>query len=259
MEDSMDYQNAVAQAANALTRGEDANWELARLTYENTKTLGDPGSQPDKTTMDEWCTDVRVAARRKFSISAGTLFKAVWTEYGGLHAEDRPEWLEAVRAVRPAEENEAKRERTALAYVHAAPPEIKRDLAVKLMNDPDVADAVIGDVDSRLGVFQALNRFEQQAQAEAGRIRESDPISSELHSIDTLMKFDNEIHRFLAHCTLLFHELATIPSLAAAENHGFIQANINRVREYKDRLESFHQNGQTDLDEFLDSVLNGKG
>lgn len=40
-ENHMGYQDQVAAAAAALKRGEDANWELARLTYENTR---EPGS-----------------------------------------------------------------------------------------------------------------------------------------------------------------------------------------------------------------------
>jgi len=130
----MTYQTNVQAAAAALKRGEDANWELARLTYENTLDAGDVRTQPGKVSMERWCEDVRAVSGRAFSYRTGKRYKAIWAKSGGPAA-GRPSWSEAYEdADGRTDRLEGLRER----QVGASSPEGKRQLARELLDDPDV-------------------------------------------------------------------------------------------------------------------------
>ena len=80
----MAYRDNVDLAATALARGEDANWELARLTFENTWNQGEPRST-DRVPMAQWCADViDQAPGRRFSEVTGLRYKRLWRRWGTL-------------------------------------------------------------------------------------------------------------------------------------------------------------------------------
>src|SRR5215204_2741044 len=96
----MSYEEAVASAAAALTRGEDANWELARLTHENTIKGGGRQTSDGLVSMARWCGDVRQVSGRKFSLRTGGLYKAVW-EANSASLAELPSFSEALREASP--------------------------------------------------------------------------------------------------------------------------------------------------------------
>lgn len=133
----MRYQDQVAAAAAALKRGEDANWELARLTYENTLSHNEHNS--DKVTMRRWCADVRAASVRRFSETTGERYKRAWRDVirQGLTA-DLPSWSEAYDAITPDGFEERMAPSKAKAVLAHGTPETKRQVARELLDDPDV-------------------------------------------------------------------------------------------------------------------------
>jgi hypothetical protein len=141
----MDYVAAVTMAANALRRGEDSSWELARLTFEATVDgAGRPGNrlgtQPiTGVTMAQWCRDVRDAAPGvKFSEWTGKTYKRIWDAYRDVPLADRPSWTEAYyehgTSASPADRDR----RATEAHLKQASPERKRELFERLRADPDV-------------------------------------------------------------------------------------------------------------------------
>jgi hypothetical protein len=149
----MSYKDDVRAAAAALNRGEEENWKLARLTYENTLESGDTRRQRDegKVSMREWCEDVRAASGRAFSEKTGTRYKAIWARFGTLSQSDRARyglpprggpsrlsWAEAYDTV----DGRTMQERlggfavkNSLTY---ATPEQKREAFDRLSRDDDV-------------------------------------------------------------------------------------------------------------------------
>lgn len=83
----MEYTKAVEAAAKALKTGEDANWELARLTFENTKAGG------GTTTLEKWSADVRAKSGRKFATSTAGRYQKVWAHFSTKV--EKPTWTEA--------------------------------------------------------------------------------------------------------------------------------------------------------------------
>ena len=97
------YEDDVGTAAMALIEGEQSNWLLARLTYENTRSGGGTRASDWPVSMDRWCADVRRESGRKFSESTGKAYKAVWAKYGvdSSGSDESVSFAEALREVRP--------------------------------------------------------------------------------------------------------------------------------------------------------------
>lgn len=138
----VDYVEAVTAAAGCLRRGEQANWELSRLTFERTFSgRGDTEGQTalGKVALSKWCLDVRQASGGKFSDKTGAVHRRVWDRFRSVGTTDRPSWTEAYIAVVPSASSEATLERHAEQHVREASPERKRALIIRLLNDPDLA------------------------------------------------------------------------------------------------------------------------
>lgn len=252
----MTYQDAVAQAANALKQGEDANWELARLTFENTKGLGNPGTTPG-VTMEQWAEDVRSASGRRFSARTAGLYKTMWSRFGLQALADRPTWTDALYEVQPESSWHDRTARLAHQHIDTTDVEGKRDLAVKLMADPEVADAVISAPEPRRAVYEALNRREQAADVRRERLTDADPVSSGLRSMNALVEMDTVLGRFVQDFANTFRQMASLPEHDPFANREFLTLRLNHAQECLDQLRSYLDTGKTDIDTFLDSVLKG--
>ncbi len=143
------YTEAVEEAAAALKRGEDANWELARLTYENTLMQGNAMSQPGKVNMEQWCADVRRASGRRFSAKSGRVYKAIWSEYGRHLDGDHLPWSEAYDGVQGGTVAERFEKTHARNVTEKASVETKVQVARELLAEPEVAEAVVADQATR--------------------------------------------------------------------------------------------------------------
>lgn len=131
------YRAAVKEASAALVRGEDANWELARLTFENT--LDRHERNPAKATMAQWCADVRAASGRRFSQGNGERYKAIWRRYSDVHRDQRPIWADAYEETFSMSKDDREDSRASFRLTTAASPETKRETFKALAADPDVA------------------------------------------------------------------------------------------------------------------------
>jgi hypothetical protein len=134
----MSYQANVQAAAAALKRGEDANWELARLTSETTLDAGRVDTQVGKVPMEQWCADVRAASDRRFGPREGRRYKKTWREHGGTGSADHVSWAEAYWLSTKDEHPEEMTERIVRSKAIQASPETKRQVARDLLDDPDV-------------------------------------------------------------------------------------------------------------------------
>lgn len=139
------YADQVAAAAAALTRGEDANWELARLTFENTRAHGH-GEQPGRVTMEQWCADVSTSSHRRFGKATGHTYKRIWERFGDVALHLRPSWTEALYEVRPGSSPEQRHEREGARYVRDATPERKVEIARELLSQPEVAEQIADEI-----------------------------------------------------------------------------------------------------------------
>jgi hypothetical protein len=94
------YQDNVSAAAAALTRGEQANWDLARLTCASTAAMGERPQPPMTVSLAQWAKDVQERSGRRFSATTASFYRRLWIEYG--EREDRPTWAEAHEALQGA-------------------------------------------------------------------------------------------------------------------------------------------------------------
>jgi hypothetical protein len=171
----MSYQDNVRAAAAALTRGEDANWELARLTFESTRSRG----EFDKPTMETWCSDVRAASGRRFGVSTGEKYKIVWRRYGDPSLREGLSWNEAYIACFEGGSPDAFKERLAptnfnLGIEHGT-VEAKRAAFSSLARDPDV----ITDHATSAEVFSQIALDNPAAVQEAWKHTETNAALSE--------------------------------------------------------------------------------
>jgi hypothetical protein len=127
----------VRAAAAALIRGEDANWELARLTYENT------GSEVGQLTQAEWARRVQAESGRKFGATTASYYRRVWEVYGQIYRDSDTTitWHDAYWEIRGTTSGESFAETNAkqtIKNLADVPVEEKLALGQSLMNDPDV-------------------------------------------------------------------------------------------------------------------------
>src|SRR5262245_15713622 len=90
----MSYQDNVRAAAAALKRGEDANWELAELTWKNTSFRG---QAPGTVGVRQWSEDVQAASGRSFGEMTASYYRDIWELYQGRV---RSSWSEAYAEIR---------------------------------------------------------------------------------------------------------------------------------------------------------------
>ncbi len=155
----MGYQEAVAEAAGALQRGEDANWELARLTHENTNTQEDRS----RITMEKWCADVALASGRNFARETGRKYAKVHREHGTKVP--RLSWTEAWYETVPRDTHPKVAERGAKYTAEKGDPEAAAGAVRIALNRPEVADIVIADTDTNRNVTHARHRHDEEATA----------------------------------------------------------------------------------------------
>lgn len=135
----MNYEEAVKAAATALQRGEDANWQLAQLTYENTRDAGDVKTQVGKVSLEKWAEDVRgKSGRTRWGASTARKYRALWATYGSHKSDDRPLWTAAWYEEVPRDAPEQMRSRQTDIHLTEAGPERKAEIFQRLARDPQV-------------------------------------------------------------------------------------------------------------------------
>jgi hypothetical protein len=256
----MAYRDNVDLAATALQRGEDANWELARLTFENTWDHV-AGGRDERVSMDHWCADVRAASGRKFSIAAGDHYKMIWRQFGLLPDHERPSWTDASYGIRSMPP-ERRVDVDAASYSRRASPEAKREIFQTLAADPVIVEhaAEIGTPTS-----QAVSKLTHDAYVIREQRREqaieADPISRRLERQRAALDLEASCNQFAQDCVRFAREITDLlPATGEADpdDLAWIARAIERGRTALDQLEVYISTGRTDLDAFLENVLGGK-
>jgi hypothetical protein len=264
----MAYEEAVAQAASALKRGEDANWELARLTYENTISISGANSEIGKVPMRRWAEDVQQKSGRRFSYTTANRYKAIWARYGSLSPArgEGPTWGEAWLEIHGGDGSIADQlvSTDARRGIDKAPTEVRQEIAAKLLADPQVADAVIAQPEARRAVYESLNRREVRAEERREALTQADPISLSLDRAEAQLTisqivrdFTVSVERFRRMTAETLRRAGPLPERDMAANRHFIEQAVMEAREALDSIETYLSTGKTDLDAFLDSVLGG--
>ena len=257
----MSYHEAVTRAATALVKGEDANWELARLTYENTYQDGRISSQPGRVSMEEWCQEIRDRSGRKFSARTGKRYRRIWRKYGRPSVAHHPSWTEAFYAV-TSSSKEKQDQRRAMHEARHAPVAVKVEMIEAIGNDPEVIEQASNLRSRASRALHKINRKvharqeERQEQATAG-----DPIRQRFQHISGVLdieaaclQFERECQQFLRDIIAAQRKTGSISS----DETVWIQRCASRMRDVLGQVEHYVITGRSDLDTFLEEVLKGE-
>lgn len=264
----MTYRDKVFLAATALARGEDANWELARLTFENTYERGRPSAQPDRVSMESWCDDVKARSGRRFSAGTGQRFKAVWRRYGHYESSDQPSWADAWESTAvdrelpaPPSPMDAPPYKALADQITAASDESKRFAFRRLAQEQAVlAEATeigspvsraVSELEHKAGLIRQQQR-EQMVQSDPiGRRLEQGQAATDLWAL--CVRYARESERFAEQVVELLRRSGPLSD----DRVYFMRQTTDRTRALCDQLDRYFVSGQTDLDAFLASVLSG--
>lgn len=255
----MTYRDNVARAGAALQRGEDANWELARLTFENTYSVGE--SRDGRVPMEEWCTDVRAVSSRAFSVRTGTTYKAIWRAHTPLPIAELPSWSQALETIMGSTLDE-RRADMIVGSARNAEPETKREIFQELSRDADVVAeaAQPGSATSR-AISDLEYKSETLRQEHRERVIQADPVARHLEEQAAVIDIAAECNRFRRDCRRFAEVIANLLRSAGDAGDGdlfWIREAITDARAALDQLDGFVNAGHTDLDVFLGSVLSGR-
>lgn len=258
------YSEAVQAAAGALKRGEDANWDLARLTAENTKDDRWETS-PDRVPMETWCADVREASGRRFGVETGKRYKRIWLSYGPRYQgsdTDRPSWQDAYwtdRGEVPGESFTGMH----VGQVLRATPEVKAETAAKLLADPEVMQQAVamGSPLSR-ALSEAADTQRTLREERVEQIIENDPISQRLRSSTSLTELSGILSRFAQDVESRLPHIQGLPGLASdpTAQAMFLRESVLRAETAIASVKALLTTGRVggDVDEFVGQVLRGQ-
>lgn len=261
----MTYRESVEQAALALKRGEDANWDLARLTFENTLERG-VAARAICVSMEQWCADVRAASGRRFSARTGARYRQIWQISISRGATNDSSWSDIYNEVQGQTPDEGFARQHGNTLVRHGTPEAKRETFQQLASDPDVIQeaAMVGTPTSR-AVSDLYTKTERVREEHREREIETDPISKRLDQVGAALDLESTCNRFARDLMQLSERFAreinaALPRTGAArEEHLYwVRQAIGRAKSVLDELESYAETGRTDLDAFLEGVLGGR-
>ena len=152
------YKDQVRAAAAALKRGEDANWELAKLTFEVCGPPGQRGRDTSYTALDRWATDVRDASGRAFAHRTASYYRDIWHRFGLHPGATQISWTDAYAEIRGGTVGERMVEADFKRALTNASVEQKRDVLTTLAQDAVVLD----DDRTRRTVERAVYQVHQE-------------------------------------------------------------------------------------------------
>ncbi len=264
----MNLQERIEAASAALIRGEDANWEIARLTWESTVRRGERPST-DRLTMADWCERVRASSGRKFSERYAEKYRQAWAQFGVPSTADLPVFSEVMETIitaggPPIEERRAQSEaRKIIENPALLKPEQKRALVEQLAEDPDVRD----DWQTRARVQRAIHDGDQRQEQRIVEVYERDPVAQKIEGWRASIRLTQIISQLTSDIgrgnTSIEDALRRDPSDIMSDINMLpqflpdLEARYAQLGENISRLRSFLDTGSTDIDRFLDSVLKG--
>lgn len=260
----MTYRENVELAAEAVNRGEDANWVLSRLTFESTRDRDGANGQ-GRVSMEQWADDVGDASGRRLSVAYLKDFKSAWRRYGGVPVHDRPLWLDVMREIHGTT-REGQRDIDAVSMTRRASPDAKREVFQQLARDPDVIqDAAMLGTPTSKAVSDLYTRTERVREEFRERETEADPVAKRLDQVGAALDLEAACNRFARELVRLSEQFAreindALPRTGPArEEHLYwVRQAIERARSVLNDLEGYAETGRTDLDAFLQEVLGGR-
>jgi len=183
-----------------VTRSEEDQWRLAELTWEQVEA---------GKTRTQWATDIGV------HVSHAARLYTVWARFGfALARNDRPAYAEAFLMVeRNAdsvdEARTRKAEQKAVGTVRGMAPERKAEIARELLEDDEVAQAVVEHPETMRAVNQAVARTDTGKQiardVKAHEAREEDTGPQPITPLQVLPMFLDhaaELREFIGRATV---------------------------------------------------------
>lgn len=161
----MDYQKQVEAAAAALKRGEDANWELARLTFEVCGPAGNIGRPTgDAIPISRWADDIRMESGRPFSGKIARYYRDIWDQFGKADPDPslRMAWSEAYAQIRGGTVAERMVSADFNRSMRNASPEFKAEAFQRLADDPVVVAEALAKPEVRQALYAGMARAEQE-------------------------------------------------------------------------------------------------
>lgn len=159
----IDYQKQVRAAAAALKRGEDSNWDLARLTFEVCGPPGRGGHVAKPITLAQWAKDVAVESGRRFSATTASYYRDIWTRFESQYHQGDIDFTNAYAQIRGGSVGERMVEHDFKRAMTNASAEQKREAFATLAREPEV----LADLPTSTEVFSQIVRDNPAAVQEA--------------------------------------------------------------------------------------------
>jgi len=158
----MSYQNnvrAAIAALNTIAAGDDANWTLARLTYEVCGPSGQGRKVQPMTSLAQWSADIMAGgAKKNFSPTSASYYRRIWELFGEkYHSGDISDFTQAYNDMRGVANMDANMVSTnfnrALEY---ATPQQKQAVFQQLVRDePAVVEQAWHDTATNVALSEA--------------------------------------------------------------------------------------------------------
>jgi hypothetical protein len=264
----MRYDEAVAEAARCLSRGEEADWRLAQLTYEHTRRQRGNHADDGRVTMERWCADVQGASsvRTRFGEATGSRYARIWGTYGiASPATQWPSFKDAYAEVDGTPDRERMMAYEAKRLLEQGTPEQKEEAAAALLEDPAIQQRAVHYLASPVGRAVTKITTKRNAAAEAtareraGRIPQVavvDQARALADLIHATSGFADDLHRLLGEMGRLPN-----PDRDAWMSNRYLADAVARAEVALESLRSLLKTGipRADVDDFVKGVLGQKG
>lgn len=255
----MTYEESVQQAAHALIHGEQANWDLARHTWENTVS-GRPATGTPLVTLSQWAQDVRDASGRKFSAATASVYRRIWAARLQRESSQVPvnfSWVEAYYEENEAKRPEAMRARATNQHlgldreIAEATPERKAEVATHLLRDPDVLAAIDNGLSPvSTAITDALATSHRRSRQRAAVLHHAAPVLQEVRNYATMEHLGYVME---ATAVRMLADLAQLEGLdlRAVQGYALLHQAHERLAEALGAVTTFLATGCTDHDRLL--------
>ena len=274
MDEQNDYAHAVQEAATAVQIGEAANWKLAQLTYENTRTGAGRKEQPGKVPMAQWCKDVQAHSGRRFSVRTGKLYKAAWEwRMNSADSAQFPSFMEVLAEISPSTHGEkpaAKLKRaTPVPPPNSPRAALARERATTAISrlDPAGKTAIFDQLLTDRDVDTEVSRQQIDRKARQDRLRkehiENDPLRRTLDALEGMNTLERYLDRFIRDAATVLPRIDpdTYRAKAQSGDKGgsiyFLRSRCAGVRRVIEQIEGWLETGVVggDIDAFFQRVL----
>lgn len=244
-------------AADHETTANAEKWELARLTYENTRSgAGKPKAHDTRLTMKAWSAAIQLAGANAFSRRTAERYRAVYAavvDSNSATVAELGSFTEAYAiATRAAERLEAAHK----AKLEATPPSLAPlpiVVAVK-PTQPAVTDAIDADTEVE-GVPQKWVEMREQRQTE-----QTAPLIEVVTALEQERIFGHlqrQIDKLSEVIDFSLPVIETMSSAGKSMKGWLFSSALEELKERIARIDYFIEHGEGEIDTFAREVLGG--